>query len=147
MHDELIALGITGAGATPALPVVYMTGHGDVPLAVKAMEKGAITFLEKPFEGAALEEALKRAFLSHRVPSDNPAAPPCAEYTSRLSSLSPREAQIMREVVKGKISKVIARELDISTKTVEMHRSRVMLKMKAKSVVHLTHMALAQRVL
>ena len=53
----------------------------------------------------------------------------------------------MREVVKGKISKVIARELDISTKTVEMHRSRVMLKMKAKSVVHLTHMALAQRVL
>ena len=147
VHDELIALGITGAGATPALPVVYMTGHGDVPLAVKAMEKGAITFLEKPFEGAALEEALKRAFLSHRVPSDNPAAPPCAEYASRLSSLSPREAQIMREVVKGKISKVIARELDISTKTVEMHRSRVMLKMKAKSVVHLTHMALAQRVL
>ena len=71
VHDELIALGITGAGATPALPVVYMTGHGDVPLAVKAMEKGAITFLEKPFEGAALEEALKHAFQSHQAPSDS----------------------------------------------------------------------------
>ena len=62
VHDVLIEKGITGARARPSLPIVYMTGHGDVPLAVQAMEKGAITFLEKPFEDSALESALARAF-------------------------------------------------------------------------------------
>ena len=162
VHDVLIEAGITGAQAQPSLPIVYMTGHGDVPLAVQAMEKGAITFLEKPFQDSALESALARAFeiasqqqqALRAAPVAPPVAaplasdaPPCAEYLRRRTSLSPREQQVMQGVVEGKISKTIARELDISTKTVELHRSRVMAKMRAESVVHLTRMALHQRVL
>ena len=165
VHDVLIEAGITGAQAQPSLPIVYMTGHGDVPLAVQAMEKGAITFLEKPFQDSALESALARAFeiasqqqqALRAAPVAPPVAPPvaaplasdappCAEYLRRRTSLSPREQQVMQGVVEGKISKTIARELDISTKTVELHRSRVMAKMRAESVVHLTRMALHQRV-
>ena len=162
VHDVLIEAGITGAQAQPSLPIVYMTGHGDVPLAVQAMEKWAITFLEKPFQDSALESALARAFeiasqqqqALRAAPVAPPVAaplasdaPPCAEYLRRRTSLSPREQQVMQGVVEGKISKTIARELDISTKTVELHRSRVMAKMRAESVVHLTRMALHQRVL
>ena len=155
VHDVLIEHGITGAGAQPALPIIYMTGHGDVPLAVQAMEKGAITFLEKPFEDSALESALARAFEAGAQSQHTAAAEPdsaaddvpCPEYQRRHASLSPRELQVMQGVVEGKISKVIARELDISTKTVELHRSRVMAKMQADSVVHLTRMALGRRVL
>ena len=154
VHDLLIEAGITGTAAQPALPIVYMTGHGDVPLAVQAMEKGAVTFLEKPFQDSALESALARAFelgAPARPATTLPEAPAgqaalCAEYQRRRASLSPRELQVMQGVVEGKISKLIARELDISTKTVELHRSRVMAKMQADSVVHLTRMALGQRV-
>jgi FixJ family two-component response regulator len=155
VHDELIDSGVTGARAQPSLPIIYMTGHGDVPLAVKAMEKGAVTFLEKPFQDSALESALARAFAPRppaaaAAPEGAPPAgasePPCPEFARRLASLSPRETQVMQGVVEGKISKVIARELDISTKTVELHRSRVMAKMRAESVVHLTRMALSRRV-
>lgn len=135
-----------------------MTGHGDVPLAVQAMEKGAVTFLEKPFQDSALESALARAFDSAAQAAALQPAPlapmgatavsagECAEYQRRQALLSPREVQVMQGVVEGKISKVIARELDISTKTVELHRSRVMAKMQAGSVVHLTRMALHQSV-
>lgn len=156
VHDELIECGVTGARAQPSLPIIYMTGHGDVPLAVQAMEKGAVTFLEKPFQDSALESALARAFESRHAQPDAVAlagtvpgsdGEPCAEYQRRVASLSPRETQVMQGVVEGKISKIIARELDISTKTVELHRSRVMAKMQADSVVHLTRMALSQRVL
>ena len=155
VHDVLIEKGITGARARPSLPIVYMTGHGDVPLAVQAMEKGAITFLEKPFEDSALESALARAFEAGAQSQHTAAAEPdsaaddvpCPEYQRRHDSLSPRELQVMQGVVEGKISKVIARELEISTKTVELHRSRVMAKMQADSVVHLTRMALGRRVL
>ena len=158
VHDVLIEKGITGARARPSLPIVYMTGHGDVPLAVQAMEKGAVTFLEKPFQDSALESALARAFEPRpATPGAAPLAaddlpfapdqPPCPEYQRRAASLSPREQQVMQGVVEGKISKIIARELDISTKTVELHRSRAMAKMQADSVVHLTRMALGRRVL
>ena len=158
VHDALIDAGVTGPQARPSLPIVYMTGHGDVPLAVQAMEKGAVTFLEKPFQDSALESALTRAFESAaEAPAQEAVlAPPlgsaeaptgtCAEYQRRYALLSPRELQVMQGVVEGKISKVIARELDISTKTVELHRSRVMAKMQAESVVHLTRMALHQNV-
>ena len=156
VHDVLIEAGVTGARAQPSLPIVYMTGHGDVPLAVQAMEKGAVTFLEKPFQDSALESALARAFdaaaqapraaVPPPVAAPGADAAPCAEYQRRRASLSPRELQVMLGVVEGKISKVIARELDISTKTVELHRSRVMAKMRAESVVHLTRMALHESV-
>lgn len=157
VHDALIEAGVTGGNAQPSLPIVYMTGHGDVPLAVQAMEKGAVTFLEKPFQDSALESALARAFqagsqrpaapaVAEAALPDETAVPTCAEYARRRAALSPRELQVMQGVVEGKISKTIARDLDISTKTVELHRSRVMAKMQADSVVHLTRMALHQRV-
>jgi len=143
LHDRLLDQGLG------SLPVIYMSGHGDVPLAVQAMQKGAVSFLEKPFADAALEGALERAFNRRVAPAssggedDSEAA---AEYRRRAALLTPREQQVLEGVVNGKMSKVIARELDISTKTVELHRSRVMAKMQAKSVVQLTKMVMSQRV-
>ena len=109
VHDVLIEKGITGARARPSLPIVYMTGHGDVPLAVQAMEKGAITFLEKPFEDSALESALARAFEAGAQSQHTAAAEPdsaaddvpCPEYQRRHDSLSPRELLVMLGLVLG----------------------------------------------
>lgn len=143
VHDALIACGVAGPGG--ALPIIYMTGHGDVPLAVQAMEKGAVTFLEKPFEESALESALARAFMPRADAA--PQAAPCPEFQRRLAGLTVRETQVMQGVVDGKISKVIARDLNISSKTVELHRGRVLAKMQAESAIHLTRMVVEQRVL
>ena len=146
VHDALLACGVAGAaGAAGVLPIIYMTGHGDVPLAVQAMEKGAVTFLEKPFEESALESALARAF-APRVEAVLQVAP-CPEFQRRLAGLTVRETQVMKGVVDGKISKVIARDLNISSKTVELHRGRVLAKMQAESAIHLTRMVVEQRVL
>ena len=153
VHDILIERQISGPLARPSLPVIYMTGHGDVPLAVQAMEKGAVTFLEKPFQENALEAALTRAF---NRPSLLPAASapaaaselaPCPEFERRLASLTPREAEVMQNVLEGQTNKLIARKLALSVKTIELHRSHVMSKMQAASVVHLTRMVLARRAL
>ena len=86
VHDVLIEKGITGARARPSLPIVYMTGHGDVPLAVQAMEKGAITFLEKPFEDSALESALARAFEAGAQSQHTAAAEPASIGSSSCQS-------------------------------------------------------------
>jgi FixJ family two-component response regulator len=145
VHDALIACGVTGAKIKHPLPIVYMTGHADVPLAVQAMEKGAITFLEKPFEESTLESALQRAFESHRDDAHNTEGGGVARDPSliiRLQSLSAREKEVMRYLIDGKSNKMIARELNISFKTVELHRSRIYTKMQADSAVHLTRMML-----
>ncbi|KSB89777.1 hypothetical protein AS593_01760 [Caulobacter vibrioides] len=118
-------------------PVIFMTGHGDVPLAVEAMQKGAVTFLEKPFQEAALEAALERAFAQAR-----PALTPGQEaYARRVAGLTEREREVMALVVAGKVNKVIAYDLGISPKTVELHRSRIMTKMEATSLTRLVRMA------
>jgi FixJ family two-component response regulator len=122
-------------------PVIFMSGHGDVPLAVEAMSKGAVTFLEKPFREAALEAALKKAFAS--LPA---ASPEQDDFQQRLSTLTERERQVMDLVVGGDVNKVIAYKLGISPKTVELHRSRIMTKMVATNVSHLVRMAVAGRV-
>lgn len=122
-------------------PVIFMSGHGDVPLAVEAMSKGAVTFLEKPFREAALEAALKKAFAS--LPT---ASPEQDDFQRRLSTLTERERQVMDLVVGGDVNKVIAYKLGISPKTVELHRSRIMTKMGATNVSHLVRMAVAGRV-
>ena len=134
-------------------PAIFMTGHGDVPLAVEAMRKGALTFLEKPFQEAALEEALDQAFRVARAGgaegvSVTAAEPPVAdpEFEGRLAALTPRERQVMDLVVEGDPNKVVAYKLDISPKTVELHRSRVMTKMQARSLTHLVRMTLNGRV-
>ena len=141
-----------------AIPVVVMTGHGDVPLAVRAMKAGAVDFVEKPFEEesllAAVRSALARAAESRTPAAAPPAAapeqpdpPPASsappEVLARLSALTPREHDVLRWLVAGKSNKVIAFELSISPRTVEIHRARVMEKMQADSLPTLVRMAIA----
>ncbi|WP_377805625.1 response regulator [Azospirillum sp. A29] len=140
-----------------AIPVVVMTGHGDVPLAVRAMKAGAVDFVEKPFEEeallAAVRSALARAADSRTAQDpppapapEQPAPPPAAappEVLARLSALTPREIDVLRWLVAGKSNKVIAFELSISPRTVEIHRARVMEKMQADSLPTLVRMAIA----
>ncbi|MCL1961972.1 MAG: response regulator [Desulfovibrionaceae bacterium] len=147
VHDELIQAGITGPQARPALPIIYMTGHGDVPLAVQAMEKGAVTFLEKPFQDQALESALERAFNTGQHSLAPSAADlPGFEYHRRISTLTPREAEVFKHMLTGHTSKAIARELGVTPKNVEHFRGRVLKKMKADSLAHLMRMESDKRV-
>ncbi|MDQ2102318.1 response regulator transcription factor [Azospirillum isscasi] len=137
------------------LPVIVMTGHADVPLAVRAMKAGAVDFVEKPFDEQALIGSVKAA-LARAVPppaSQAVPAPPSApvppapaaspEVLERLSSLTPRERDVLQWLVEGKSNKVIAFELSISPRTVEIHRARVMEKMRADSLPSLVRMALS----
>ena len=141
-----------------AIPVVVMTGHGDVPLAVRAMKAGAVDFVEKPFEEesllAAVRSALARAAESRapaaappaaapEQPAPTPAASASPEVLARLSALTPREHDVLRWLVAGKSNKVIAFELSISPRTVEIHRARVMEKMQADSLPTLVRMAIS----
>lgn len=135
-------------------PVIFMTGHGDVPLAVEAMRKGALTFLEKPFQEAALEDALAHAFAVARAGGVAVAAPSEAAapliapaedpaLAGRMALLTPREREVMDLVVEGHPNKVVAFQLGISPKTVELHRARMMAKMEARSLTHLVRMFLS----
>jgi len=121
-------------------PVVIMTGHGDVPLAVEAMKLGAMDFLEKPFEDDRLigmiDAALRRAEPSVK----NEAA--TLEIQSRIASLSSRERQVMDGLVAGLSNKLIAREYDISPRTIEVYRANVMTKMQAASLSELVRLAM-----
>jgi two-component system, LuxR family, response regulator FixJ len=146
MHDALLAQGVN-------LPVVYMTGHGDVPLAVEAMRKGAITFIEKPFADEALESALALAFLPR---STTPAsgqvvaaitAPEHAKFAERMTRLTQREREVIGWVIQGKLNKVTAEILGISIKTVELHRKNAMSKLELSSVIDLTRFMLTGKVL
>jgi two-component system response regulator FixJ len=121
-------------------PVVIMTGHGDVPLAVEAMKLGAMDFLEKPFEDDRLigmiEAALKQA--EPGVKSEAVTI----EIQSRITSLSPRERQVMDGLIGGLSNKLIAREYDISPRTIEVYRANVMTKMQAASLSELVRLAM-----
>jgi FixJ family two-component response regulator len=126
------------------LPVVFISGHGDVPMAVEAMRRGAMHFLEKPFGPdalvSALNDALERAAQQRQHPIESD-----AEAHERLQSLTPRERQVLDLAVEGMLNKVIADKLGISIKTVELHRSRVMAKMKAKSIAQLVQLTMRGR--
>jgi len=134
-----------------ALPVIVMTGHADVPLAVRAMKAGALDFIEKPFEDQTLIDSVKRALARSRTPASAAPAPAAAaqpqacppEILERLSSLTPRERDVLRGMVDGKPNKIIAYDLSISPRTVEIHRARVMEKMQADSLPQLVRMSLA----
>ena len=121
------------------VPVVVMTGHGDVPLAVEAMKAGVVDFIEKPFSDEALIEAV-RAALSYRQEGADQAK---REAEQRLSQLSPRERDVLIGVVAGKANKVIAYELDISPRTVEVYRAILMSKTSARNISELMRIALA----
>jgi len=124
-----------------ALPVVMMTGFAEVPLAVRAMKAGAVDFIEKPFDDMVLLAAIERAIaLSETVRRQDTQA---SEIERRMRTLTEREHQVFVWLVKGAPNKVIAHELGISPRTVEIHRARVMEKMQAASLSHLVRMALA----
>lgn len=134
VHDKLIE-----AGAQ--VPVVYMTGHGDVALAVEAMNKGAITFLEKPVDTSTLANALEKAAAVRKKRSTSYMNQHKLEkFVQDLNKLTPREAEVMHAIVDGNANKVIAYDLGISQKTVELHRSRVMRKLPVRSSQELVKM-------
>jgi len=130
---------LTQAGCT--LPVIVMTGHGDVPMAVRAMRAGALDFIEKPFHDQALldrvHEAIERSSHLHDHAGER------ERLLSRYDSLSEREKEVMAQVVQGRPNKLIADALALSTRTVETHRAHIMEKMQAKSLSHLVRMAVA----
>jgi two-component system response regulator FixJ len=158
VHDALLEQGAP-------LPVIYMSGHADVPLAVQAMRKGAVTLLEKPFDDDTLEAALHSAF-AWSAHADAPAEgePPAprraaaapaalegedaqahARFVARERALTPREREVLGHVIQGTYNKNIADRIGLSVKTVELYRARGMAKMQARSVAQLTRMMVSQR--
>jgi FixJ family two-component response regulator len=123
------------------LPVIFITGHGDVPMAVQAMKEGAFEFIQKPFRDQDLLDHINHA-LKQDAENRNTVARR-AEVLHRLESLTPRERQVMDLVVEGAANKVIAIDLDLSERTVEIHRAKVMEKMGARSVAHLVKLQFA----
>ena len=152
VHDALLERGAH-------LPVIYMSGHADVPLAVQAMRKGAVTLLEKPFDDETLHAALDSAFAGMPQGPAAPAAahddaPPAdpeqaqahARFVAREAALTPREREVLGHVIQGIYNKNIADRIGLSIKTVELYRARGMAKMRARSVAELTRMMVSQRV-
>ena len=121
-----------------SLPVIFLTGHGDVPMAVGALKKGAFDFLEKPVDDNALVDRVIRALAADARRQASEASQ--ATVATRISQLTPREHEVMRLVLAGKFNKVIADELNISMRTVEVHRSRVFEKMGVRSAVELAQL-------
>ena len=121
LHDELLRRGVR-------VPIIFITGHGDIPMAVEAMRKGAFDFIEKPFDD---EQLLARV----RVALEQQHKPELGSVP--LSDLSERQREVLRRVLDGKPSRQIAEELDISVKTVEFHRARIMQKLGVKTAAEL----------
>jgi len=134
LQEELVARRI-------GIPVIVVTGHGDVPLAVRAMKAGAVDFIEKPFDDELLLESVKRALAKSSGSRTQASLAQTAE--SRITQLTPRERQVLDHLVAGHANKVIAYELDISPRTVEIHRAHLMEKMQARSLSDLVRFALA----
>lgn len=123
------------------LPIIFMTGHGDVPMAVTAMQAGALDFIQKPFNDQELLDRVMQAL--QRDAQNRKLLQEKHEIRARLESLTVREREIMDMVVDGKPNKVIAGDLQLSQRTVEIHRARVMEKMLATSLAHLVRMVIA----
>jgi len=125
---------------TRKLPVIVMTGHGDVPLAVEAMKLGALDFIEKPFDDDRLIGMIETALAASESGAKSNAL--SAEMAARIASLTQRERQVMQGLVTGQSNKAIAREYDISPRTVEVYRANVMTKMQAGSLSELVRLAI-----
>ena len=122
-----------------ALPIIFITGHGDVPMTVRAMKAGAVEFLSKPFDDQVLLDAINGAIERDRQRRRH--AGQLAELQARYGSLTEREREIFKLVVGGQLNKQIAAELGLAVVTVKVHRAQVMQKMAAKSIVDLVRMA------
>lgn len=123
------------------LPIIFVTGHGDVPMAVDAMKEGAVDFIQKPYREEALLEKIEMALAEDR--EQRKTLGEQQEILKRIKTLTPRESEIMERMIAGQANKVIAIELEISQRTVEIHRSRVMHKMGTHSLAHLVRMVLS----
>jgi RNA polymerase sigma factor (sigma-70 family) len=126
------------AAAHRELPIVFITGHGDIPMSVQAMKGGAIEFLTKPFRDQELVDAIQLGLSRDRTRRENEEA--SAALRERFGSLSPREREIMVQVARGRLSKQIAGDIGISEATVKVHRSRAMRKMNIRSLPELGRM-------
>ena len=124
VHDELIARGLRN-------PVLFLSGHGDIPMVVEALKKGAFDFLEKPYGDNALADRVTQALAVDAAMQRQ--GTHAAERQARLSSLTEREHEVMLRVAAGKLNKVIADELHVSVRTVEVHRARVYAKLGVRS--------------
>jgi FixJ family two-component response regulator len=123
------------------LPIIFVTGHGDVPMAVDAMQRGAVDFVQKPYREEELLGKIQQAIaadVENRADLEEK-----HKIRAKLSDLTPRETQVMELMIEGKANKVIAYDLDISQRTVEIHRARVMEKMGVRSLAHLVRMVMA----
>lgn len=129
------------AALKTTIPSIMITGHGDVPMAVEAMKAGAVDFIEKPFDDNTIVDAIRRA--SERLSDASSPIESGEDIRARISTLSDRERQVLTAVVAGQPNKAIAFSLDISPRTVEVHRANVMAKMQARSLPELVRMSLA----
>jgi len=135
LQEQLIARKST-------MPVVFITGHGDIPMAISTMKKGAVDFLEKPFDETALREIVGRMFeqANQRLTQ----AKAVRQHEAMLARLTSREQQVLERIVAGRLNKQIADDLGISIKTVEAHRANIMEKLNANTVADLLKIALGQ---
>jgi len=134
LQQELLDRGNT-------IPIIFITGHGDVPMAVEAMQKGAVDFIQKPFRDQDLLDRVSEAIKTDEERRE--ARQRHAEVTERIGRLTKREKEVFNLVVTGKPNKIIAYDLGVSQRTVEIHRARVMEKMQARSLADLVKMHLA----
>jgi FixJ family two-component response regulator len=133
LHEKLVERGYS-------LPIIFITGHGDIAMAVRAMKSGAFDFIEKPFNDQDLLDRIHRALsIEADLRTRNQLR---GEVQERFQQLTPREREIMSRIVDGQANKVIAIELGLSERTVELHRAHVMEKMRASSVAELVRLAL-----
>lgn len=132
LQQELIAAKID-------LPVIFITGHGDIPMSVRAMKAGAVEFLTKPFREQDLLQAIQRGIEQNRITRQHNAE--IRILHRRYASLTPREREVFPRVTSGLLNKQIAAQLGASEKTIKVHRGQVMQKMKAESLAHLIQMA------
>lgn len=137
--DGIELLKLMKAHQSP-FPILIMTGHGDVPLAVEAMKLGAVDFLEKPFEDDRLTAMIESAIREAGPAAANDAI--AQDLAARVASLSPRERQVMEGLIAGLSNKLIARDYDISPRTIEVYRANVMTKMRANSLSELVRLAM-----
>ena len=126
VFDQLVARGLLAR-----LPVIFLTGHGDVPMAVDSLKRGAFDFFEKPFNDNQLMDRVEQAMAASRT------AHAAAEVHVRLASLSAREREVLELILAGKMNKVVADKLGISMRTVEVHRAHIFDKMQVKTAVEL----------
>jgi FixJ family two-component response regulator len=136
LHKELNRLG-------SILPIIFVTGHGDVPMAVEAMQHGAVDFVQKPYREQELLDKINQALALDT--KQRASLLEKQDIKKHLATLTARENEVLDELVEGKANKVIAAELGISQRTVEIHRARVMEKMATHSLAHLVRMIMAVR--